>query len=185
MPDEISVMVMKIDRRAENKYDKTLKTAITAFFVFVIVMKLFKITNYEKHLEPYEHILLFIMWLIIISIALLFIIIKIKYRTKSPRKIGQLDVDINETIVRLEDNRFAIDHKQYFILFTDNGYDGKSNYTPLHPNSAYDKDNGLNAIKYINKTNGNDFYAFDIYIDTYRRMDALLEITSKANNNPQ
>ncbi len=116
--------------------------------------------------------------MLIVCIALsvmLFGAISVNYYTKKTKKIGLLKFE--ECCVKILTNEMQIVliNQEYFIKFSNSGYEGKSNYIPFLTIGSLTTNPGVNSICFYNHKNK---FELEVLIESKIKYDNLKAIIS-------
>lgn len=182
MSKEVSFQIIQIEKTENNFFGKGLANSFLWGFAILPIYGIIDTSGLAQKYPLFFHKVV-IITISIWGIAFIFFLIGsiINWKGNKMAKIGQLDIDQDEAYIKINGEKKVLQNSDYGISFVDEGYDGKSHYNPLIPNSEFRKDSGINTISFINKNHEHPIIEFQIYVENYRKMDTLLEIVAFVN----
>ncbi len=184
MSKEVSFQIIHIEKTENNFFEKGfvyLLFSLLGILGLLYVIESIGFSAISPQLFSTITTNTLLTWLAVFVVFLIGTIIN--WKGNKMVKTGQLDIDQDEAYIKINGEKKALQNSEYGISFVDEGYDGKSHYNPLIPNSEFRKDSGINTISFINKNHEHPIIEFQIYVENYRKMDTLLEIVAFVNSN--
>lgn len=117
--------------------------------------------------------------MIVVIFALIFLFtgsVLINFHMKKIKQTGYIIIEENITNVLVDELKIEIKNKEYNVRFSNDGYEGQSNYKPFMTLGAFTTKSGINSICFYNEKKS---FKYEILIKSKIEYDNLKTILKK------